>query len=456
VPRRISRIIKRARSSARERGLPVERLLPVLEVVVGLLIGLVLGVLAWLLFRSAFVEYRYTTLLSVSVEGERQKPAAETVAAYIRDPDGDFRRKWLEDAKGRGLRGRQYLWADVQDVSASPGSEETVYAVRLICAGRPGGAARGALAAARDRIRDQEPIRLEPVNYLGRMTRLARKIADGQQERARLEADRDRLQPSAEERAERVKVLARLAAADKVQARREKALEAIRSQEKPLQDSLDEFEAEQAKLSDVKVAVPAVLRALDDERRQLSDRLSDVDRADCTADHPIVKRIRAIDRRRRRTELSGLIADTGIKLDGMGKQRRKIDDDAKESSRSAGQPEKVNADYAERQRKRGELDVKIARIRTTVEDAKARKKSLKDQPKPPITVSAEGQLLSHAPSYGYVFYLGGMLVGLLGTLIVHRKVLPAFSRVEDEVDLADALGTPVLGKVPRLAMLTRH
>ncbi len=456
VPRRILRIIKRVRSSARERGLPVERLMPVLEVAIGLLLGLALGALTWVLFRSSFVEYRYTTLLGITVEGERQEQAAETVAAYIREPGGDFHNVWLREADALGLRGRRYLWADIQDVRDKSASDEPIYVVRLICEGRPGGAVRRVLASACDQIRNHEPIRLGPVDYTGRMTRLAKKIGDGQQEKAKLETERAQLQPSNEESADRNRIQTSLQTAGEIYDREDQALKAMLPHEKRLQTELAALKEEQNELSDVEVAGPSVLRALADERRELNDRLKDVDLADCSADHPILSRIRQIDRRRKRGALPVLITRVETELDKIANQRRETQKADNKRSELQRQLEKINTKYAGLQRKRDDLDEKIARIRTVVNDAQARQASLRSEPRPPITVSAEGELKSHVPPYGYAFYVGGMLVGLLGTFVVHRKVLPVFSKIEDETDLADALGTPVLGKVPRLAMLVKH
>ena len=81
---------------------------------------------------------------------------------------------------------------------------------------------------------------------------------------------------------------------------------------------------------------------------------------------------------------------------------------------------------------------------------------LKRKPHLPIAVGADRALGGRAPAAGWIFYLLGVIGGVGLVVVVHRRVVPVLTMIEDEVTLADKLRVPVLGKVPRLAMLERR
>ena len=89
---RVSRVMRRIRGAARKRGLPAEKILPVGEALVGLLIGLILGSVAWGLFRAAFLDYTTTAEVEVTVAGSRGEEAAALVASQVGGEE--FQEEW--------------------------------------------------------------------------------------------------------------------------------------------------------------------------------------------------------------------------------------------------------------------------------------------------------------------------------------------------------------------------
>jgi len=459
VAKRISRIIRRARTSARDRGLPVEKLLPAAEILAGVLAGLLVGGIAWSVYKSFWATHRVSTMLAVAVDGgvrtddDRQQRAASAVASYINN-DAGFAGESEEAAGELGLKGKG-LRADVVDSGEDEGGR-TVYVVNLTCEGRPGEAAAEALIEARDRIVNQEPIKLKPRDFEKLKRQYQEQIDADKKEERKLQAGRAGLKPSPAETKER------RAAQNKLDRAEEKYREALdrKRRNAPLARQLTEeiaaLEKEMSGYSVVAVADAQTRTALEDERRDLTDRLSDVDAADCTGEHPIIKRLKDIGRRLRASELPGLIATRKRKLEAIrapetdlaraSEVRRKCQDDL----------EKVNRKYGENQGQRDQIHGQLNSLIARLNDNKAKLAALERQPHLNISITADAEVLPEVEPYGWAFYLAGMLLGVALITIAHRLVMPAFSVIDDELDLADRLRTPVLGKVPRLAMLSKY
>ncbi len=454
MAKRISRIIRRARTTARDRGLPVERLLPALEVLIGVAAGLIVGGIAAGVYRSYWATHRMSTALSITVTDKaRQQRAASAVAKFI-NKDAEFVMESDEGASALGLRGKGLR--AIAEPSGAKDENRAIHVVDLVCEGHPGDIAEKALSAARERIINLKPIKLKPENFDTLMVQYGKGIVEDEGKLRELNAKHASRKPSARESEERRKVQDKLDAADKEYRQALAEKRELVPIEKRLKGELAALQKEKVGLADVSLVDADALVALEDEQRDLEDRLREVDTADCTPEHPIMKRIKEIIRRRRASSLPSLIDRKEREIRKAATPEAKLKEASAKKAQCQQALEGVNRKYRTAQTERDAIRGELNAVKVRLNDNRAKKAALKSQPLLPIAIVAEAEIVPYVASYWWIFYPAGILLGVMLTLVLHRVVVPAFSVIDDELDLADRLRVPVLGKVPRLAMLSRH
>jgi hypothetical protein len=453
VTARVTWVIRRARTAARSRGIPFDRLLPVAVIGAGALLGLVAGAAAWSAAKAALLDYRVNQQLEVSAGPGRDAEAAELLVAEV--SAAEFQRQWTEsDAPAAGLRGPGRLWAAA---TAYDEAAARRCAVLLCCQGRPGPAAAEALAAARRRLIDRAArLELMPPGHAEDRRRLLEERAGREEQIEKLRERQARLRPDP----------ARQAEADRLAAAAEEARRALRAEE----EKLARLAPREAELRAARAALQDRLREVADlpppdatenarlraERTGLESHLAGASPEDCTEEHPIRKRLAEVDRLLRRAEFPGKIADADRELAAIGAERASLEkaraeEKARRDERDAAQKalgalgrdsEDLAPKLAAAQRELAELAEKLAAL-----DARGRTR---------IAVHPGGQALTRPPGgLGLILLLFTAAGAGLG-LLFQVRVMPGFSLIDDEAGLADRLRAPVLGKVPRLAALERR
>ncbi len=465
---RISRVIRRARSAARKKGIPLDKLLPVAEGLVGVLLGLSVGWIAWAIVRGTLVNYRAETVLEISIDAsklpEDEQGAAASrrteAATRVRDEilGAAFQEEWKEEALEKiGLGGTCRLDAVMHKDREGQETGDVV----LTCSGRPSRAARLALLDARRRIAEREkPLTLKPLDLDKDMDEVRGRIARIERDKRSKEQEQERLKPSLEEdrrRRERD---------DNIRAARQRhgkaagllAVKAAREQEHK-----DEMKGLQGELDEKRRAFPG-LKPLEEaemarrlkEQQELKRLLTPEARADSTEQHPVRKRLREIQVELKISELPGKISREQAALRQIAKLRGDEAAARKALAALRGKyAEDEERDAARRKQRdavRGDLTRIVKDLRRAEEDLA----KLKSKPHLPVAVGADRALGGRAPAAGWIFYLLGVVGGVGLVVVVHRRVVPMLTLIEDEVTLADKLRVPVLGKVPRLAMLERR
>lgn len=464
---RISRVIRRAKSAARKKGIPLDKLLPVAEGLVGVLLGLFVGWIAWAIVRGTLVNYRVETVLEISIdasklpENEQGASARRTEAATkVRDEvlGAAFQEEWEEEALGKiELGGAARLDAVMHK---DPQGQETGDVV-LTCSGRPSRAARLALLDARRRIAERDkPLTLKPLDYDEDIAKARAQIAGIEGAKRSKEQEQERLKPSLEEDRRRQERDDNIRAARQ---RHEKAAGLLAVKAAKEQEHKDKLKGLQGELDEKRRAFPG-LKPLDEaemarrlkEQRKLDALLTPGAQADSTEQHPVRKRLREIQVELEISELPGKISREQDALRQIAKLRgdeaaaRKVLEALR--GKYAEDAERDAARQKQRDAVRDELTTIVKNLTRAEEDLA----KLKRKPHLPIAVGADRALGGQAPAAGWIFYLLGVAGGVGLVVVVHRRVVPVLTMIEDEVTLADKLRVPVLGKVPRLAMLERR
>jgi hypothetical protein len=471
VAKRISRIIRRARTSARDKGLPVDKLMPAAVLLIGALLGLVASLLAWQVAKRWFVSHTVSTVLPVRLDvadlseaGKaaaiaREDEAAGRVTEYVELQK--FQNRWREEADRLNLRGARRLSGKVVSVKLRDGQDQKRlgYGVRLDCEGRPGHSAFKALHEARNMIDSMaEPLKLEPVRYNEKKVSLLKKIKAAEDVKKECAAQKAKLAPGPEEERERNALTAKRGAASRELAKENAALETVAKNEKSLREKSKALRKEQDGLEVDAVgtgrADPAELR---EEQRELEDRIR-TSRADCTDKHPVVRRLKAIRGQLRRIEIPAELTKLDRQLKRIDGQRERAQAARNEMDRLDEALDAFRRKYRPMQDKRDAITTRDIQAGNEIRTAREDLKKLDELPHLKILIGVEGRIEEIAP--GWLHRVSFCLVGILGcallAMVFYWRVMPALTVIDDEVDLADQLRVPVLGNVPRLAMLERH
>jgi hypothetical protein len=491
VAKRISRIIRRARTTARDRGVPVDRLLPVAEVLIGVLVGLILGTVAWQIVARTLLTYRMATVLTVSLDAgglsQKQRRAAagrgEEAAVRVRDHVAslEFQKEWLREAKRLGLGGNRRLWAEVGGPLAGEGNK---YAVALLCEGRPDKEARRALDEARDLLRDMsERLKIKPQKYDERKAKLENYIAAKKREAATIKVDLAKCVRGPEEQRELNQLEARVRKAKALWEQERQGLpgaknklgkkkdDLVEAHEKVTGESLpaEQLLAGKGKLAGLERVDDVRLDELTREQQRLEAMVSLAkgpkedegkeggESDDCSADHPAKKRLAQIREILEPNRVRVLLATIRGLQSQVDNQQQRVDK-AKAALDAVNIDERglLTKKYGGREAERIRYQKQLTTLSEEIAGANRGLGDLGKEPHIPVTVEAKAEIVRQSPPWFWAFVLGGVLCGVCLTVVLHRQVVPAFSVIDDELDLADRLRAPVLGTVPHLAMLERR
>jgi hypothetical protein len=445
VADRVSQVLRRIRLKARSRGLPVARLLPVAEAAVALLAGLLACWLCWAVFRGLFLSYRGQAEVGVSVPDDRAAEAAQLVAGLVMADD--FQQRWASVMTEGDLRGAGEL-----------GAEAAGGAVVLSCRGSTEREVLGGLAAAGRLLREMSPPKLPPPDFGRNRAEAERQIGELAKQAGQLAEARRELELSPREQAAQAKLEAELGAA-RAEAERDARLLASRaSEEVENRQALERMRAQLAKAGGARPLPEAELRSRRLERDRLEHLLHPEALQDSTELHPVVRRIMEVARELEQAELPEQIRRREQTAAEMAGLRRSAEASAaKHAALSKTREETLKSD-AGRREKFDRVDAEWTRVRSQAAEAELTLKNLLTYQ--PLTVSLEtdrrvGTRLRGAALY-WVFLSGGLAMSAWLFLLLHRRLMPMLSVIDNEEDLAECLRTPVLGKLPRLAVLERR
>ncbi len=450
---RASRIIRRVRDAEWARGLPLESMLPLAETIAGMLAGLLLGAGVWGAVKARLLDHRAIVLLSVNVDEASDEEGAAHVAAHVNG--GDFQARWLKSAGDEGLaRGGKLHARPIR----APGTDETqTERVMLTCEGRPGSACRGALIAARDMITAaDESLGFSPRQREAEKRRLRGEIAGVEAAAAKAEGEAQRLRPGAREVREKGE-------ADERVKKSEERVAAARAEYRKVSGNLEAMRKEKetalARLKASPSAVRLTKRQLKRYRRELealAELLGSEAMADSTEKHPVRERMAAI---RSELELAALperIRALDLKLADAKKKEDRLRDEELALGTDRKKQAEVYDSYKEAAAKREKVGGLLERLARQKREKSAGLAALESLKKVAVRVTPAGEVEYEPPAFGWAFILVGMAFGMLVALLVHRKILPMLTVIDDEESMADKLQVPVLGVVPRLVMLERR
>jgi hypothetical protein len=458
---RVSWLIRRARSAARRRGLPFDRAVPVAAAALGALLGLGAGAAVWGAASAWLLEHRAEQALEVSAGRGRD---AEAAARVVEELAGEaFQRDWRsQDAREAGLCGSCRLRAE----AVRPGGrDDPRHEVVLRCEGRPGRAASLALAAAVRRLLARgERLALLPPGHGEERARQVGEAARLRRERARLEARLEatlaELKPApdsgpgsgpARQAAELQDVRV---AWDEIRRR----LAEVESGSAGLAGRVADLERELAGLDGV-----APLEASEVEHRRaelvgLDRRMVGANRKDCTDEHPVVRRLAEIARQLRRAELPGEIAGLRRQLEEIerlrgeersaGQKVRDLEAGRRPTGTTAGAP----GTDPEVLKLKEQLTANGSQAAAAEEKLRALDATLPVR----IAIQPAGGIAARPPAGGGLVLLLAAALGAALALLLHARFAPGLSLIDDREALAEWLGVPVLGTVPRLGALERR
>lgn len=454
--------------STRLRSVPVrvyDRALPA----AGLVVGFTLGMLGWRLVRDNLLSRRAEVVLQVRArdgEKNRDREAVDMVAAFLKS--ARFQRVWKERATREGLGG-------VSRVSVQPLAEQS--AVRLVLEGRPAGHLYWAASWVRDCLSGAEasrdlrqalaesaepedkgaacpPFSLEPAGgreraeaARGRLAAISQKIGATEAEKAGLAAERGAKEHWLADLLER---------AEKARGEQERAARMLAEIEKERHDieaEIGRLEKERSR-SRPEDLTPAALAALQARERRLLETMRGVDLEDCTDRHPVA------------AELAGVRA--GLRAVQAGEELRRLRERLAEIPRLVQQEaeaestaKRLAAEASKEKAERAALDKLQAEIDVLRAEEKLRRKEIQDVAAErliPVTVTPLTEPTVRFPLgwLYWVFLVGSLAAGLALAVAARRHLLPLVVTIEDAESLAEVLGVPVLGVVPRLAVLSRH
>ncbi len=465
MAKRISRVIRRARSAARKKGIPLDKLLPGAGALAGVLLGLLVGWILWAAVRATMVNYRTWTVLKISVdtsrlasERERAAEAARWVeaAGKVRDEilGDDFQKKWRKRATGSiRLGGACRLEAEME---MDPEGLETGDVV-LISSGRPRSAAWDALLEARRQLAErQEPLTVKPRNLDAEIASKRGEVAGLEKRKRALEAEWAKSKPSDEQRVKIAAATERHEAARRKLEDAEKRLTAAIAREKPLSVKLRTLEARLRVIGGPKELSADQKAQRVAEQQKLERLLVPEALADSSAEHPVRKRLEELGRELERSKLPVDISKLRAQLPDVPQIRAEVKEAQQKVAAEEGRYRKEKDAVADQDKRLKEIRPQLTSVSSDHSIARKELAALRKKPHLPVVIATDGPVKGQAPALGWIFYLLGVAGGVGLVVVVHRRVMPLLTVIEDEVSLADKLRVPVLGKVPRLAVLERR
>jgi len=427
----------------RLRAAPLEIALPA----AGLLAGFLVGPVAWWVLRATALNYQASVKLTAFAQG-REREAAGRLAA--RAGSDEFRKAWLEKADALGLRGARRL-----DIEVDP---EIAGAIELACQGRPGQAVVSALASARESLTDPKTpaLQLKAPDLEQRIKEAQKLIADLRSQLAAKEAEEKKAGPVGDEGAA-------LAALEEKLGAKDAEIESIGKAGKAAGDEA-ETNARLQKLQEEVKSSPGTPASAAERQKLLAERdalqrlFVSLSREDCTAEHPVVRRLARIQQELRLAELPGLIAEAQKQLEDCRARRQELEQLRKDRAALARERDAEKARVERGHAVRDKVTQDIGQIRRQLSEKETALAALANEPMISVKVEAAGPITMRLPLGGliWLFLLAGLVLGVVLAFAAYRRLLPRLAVIDDEASLANKVHVPVLGVVPVLAVLSRR